>query len=226
MCCVYRVSMSAVPQVEGQRAEQAQARQESAVLAKVDNIRLDQTKRAEALAREANQEELKVALPPGKLATFSCFRGSGLGAIDWSKTLSQQLPTAAQATLIEYNLEAVDGAIAAVRGALASGLSWKELKRLIKSEREAGNPVAALVHSLELEQNRIILLLSNFLDDEEGDDDAITRPATKVVAQKACDDVRLGNLAINPDRPLKSCCCLAGRDRLGPERLRQCTEAL
>lgn len=74
----------------------------------------------------------------------------------------------------------MDGAIAAVRGALASGLNWKELKRLIKAEGQAGNPVATLVHSLELEQNRVTLLLSNFLDEEEGDDDALTRPATKV----------------------------------------------
>ena len=90
-----------------------------------------------------------------------------------------------QASLIEYNLDAVDGAIQAVRGALAGGLNWKELKRLIKSEREAGNPVASIVHSLELEQNRVTLLLSNFLDEEEGDDEAITRPATKVCADSA-----------------------------------------
>lgn len=86
-----------------------------------------------------------------------------------------------QASLIEYNLEAVDGAIGAVRGALAGGLNWKELKRLVKGEKEAGNPVASLIHSLELEQNRITLLLSNFLDEEEGDDEALTRPATKVI---------------------------------------------
>lgn len=85
-----------------------------------------------------------------------------------------------QASLIEYNLEAVDGAIAAVRGALAGGLSWKELKRLIKSERDAGNPVAALIHSLQLEHNRITLALSNLLDEEEEDEEALTRPATLV----------------------------------------------
>ena len=74
----------------------------------------------------------------------------------------------------------MDGAIGAVRTALAGGLNWKELKRLIKTEREAGNPVASIIHSLELEQNRITLLLSNFLDEEEGNDEALTRPATKV----------------------------------------------
>ncbi|KAK9805687.1 hypothetical protein WJX72_012021 [[Myrmecia] bisecta] len=86
----------------------------------------------------------------------------------------------AKANLIEYNLEAVDAAINAVREALAAGLDWRELARMIKDERRAGNPVAGLIDSLQLERNKITLLLSNFLDEEEGDDDALTRPATKV----------------------------------------------
>lgn len=107
-----------------------------------------------------------------------------------------------QASLIEYNLEAVDGAIAAVRSALAGGLNWKELKRLIKSEREAGNPVASLIQSLELEQNRITLLLSNFLDEEEGDDDALMRPATKVVPSCSVSihhTLKLPHLQVDPE---------------------------
>lgn len=47
--------------------------------------------------------------------------------------------------MIEINAEAVDGTINAVRGALARGLSWAELERLIRDEREAGNPVAGLI---------------------------------------------------------------------------------
>ena len=47
--------------------------------------------------------------------------------------------------MIEYNLEAVDG---------------------------------ANISNVTL--NRITLLLSNFLDEEEGNDEALTRPATKV----------------------------------------------
>ncbi len=40
--------------------------------------------------------------------------------------------------------------------------------------------MAALIHSLQLERNGATLLLSNLLDEEDGDDDALTRPATKV----------------------------------------------
>ncbi len=56
-----------------------------------------------------------------------------------------------QATVIEINAEAVDGAINAVRGALAQGLSWAELERLIRDEREGGNPVAGLIRKLSLD---------------------------------------------------------------------------
>ena len=39
--------------------------------------------------------------------------------------------------------------------------------------------VAALIYSLQLERNGATLLLSNLLDEEDGDDDALTRPASK-----------------------------------------------
>ena len=88
---------------------------------------------------------------------------------------------ALQAALIEYNLEAVDAAINAVREALASGLDWRELGQMIKAERRAGNPVAGLIDSLALDKNKITVVLENFLDEEEADDEAMTRPATKVI---------------------------------------------
>ena len=47
-------------QVEGQRAAQAQAQQENAVLSKVEKIRIDQSRRADALGAEAKIEENKV----------------------------------------------------------------------------------------------------------------------------------------------------------------------
>jgi len=89
-----------------------------------------------------------------------------------------------QAALIEYNLEAVDAAINAVREALASGLDWRELGQMIKAERRAGNPVAGLIDSLALDKNKITVVLENFLDEEDADDEAMTRPATKVGSQE------------------------------------------
>lgn len=82
------------------------------------------------------------------------------------------------AELIEYNLEDVDAAILAVRVALANGMSWVDLGRMVKEEKKSGNPVAGLIDKLYLERNCITLLLSNNLD--EMDDDEKTQPADKV----------------------------------------------
>ena len=61
-------------------------------------------------------------------------------------------------------------------------MDWRELDLMIRDERKAGNPVACLIHSLQLESNRITLLLGNYLDDDddEVDEEAMTRPASKV----------------------------------------------
>ncbi|XP_010546948.1 PREDICTED: nuclear export mediator factor NEMF [Tarenaya hassleriana] len=82
------------------------------------------------------------------------------------------------AELIEYNLEDVDAAILAVRVALAKGMSWDDLARMVKEERKSGNPVAGLIDKLYLERNCMTLLLCNNLD--EMDDDEITLPVEKV----------------------------------------------
>ncbi|KDP27972.1 hypothetical protein JCGZ_19052 [Jatropha curcas] len=82
------------------------------------------------------------------------------------------------AELIEYNLEDVDSAILAVRVALAKGMSWEDLTRMVKEEKKLGNPVAGLIDKLYLERNCMTLLLSNNLDDM--DDDEKTLPVDKV----------------------------------------------
>ena len=84
-------------------------------------------------------------------------------------------------TLIEYNLDAVNGVLDAINEALASGMDWRELEVMIKAEKRAGNPVAGMIHSLQLHENSATILLSNYLDADEGDDEALTRPATKVM---------------------------------------------
>ena len=48
-------------QIEGQKAAQAQAQKESAVLSKVEKIRIDQTRRADNLEKEAKVAETKVS---------------------------------------------------------------------------------------------------------------------------------------------------------------------
>lgn len=85
------------------------------------------------------------------------------------------------AELIEYNLEDVDAAILAVRVALANGMNWDDLARMVKEEKKSGNPVAGIIDKLHLERNCMTLLLSNNLD--EMDDDEKTSPADKVILE-------------------------------------------
>ena len=95
-------------------------------------------------------------------------------------TLRQEVDRCVKmAELIEYNLEDVDAAILAVRVALAKGMSWEDLARMVKEEKKSGNPVAGLIDKLHLERNCMTLLLSNDLD--EMDDDEKTLPADKVL---------------------------------------------
>ncbi|KAL4425918.1 hypothetical protein ABPG75_009934 [Micractinium tetrahymenae] len=125
--------------------------------------------------RAAQQQAAKEKAAVGKLEAIRKDHEKRLG------TLGREAESAElKAALIEYNLEAMDAALNAVREAVASGMDWRDLARMIKEERRAGNPVAGLIDSLQLERSRVTLLLSNWLDEEEGDEEAATRPATKV----------------------------------------------
>lgn len=83
-----------------------------------------------------------------------------------------------KAELIEYNLGEVEAAIGAVQSALSTGMDWADLRRMIKDEKKAGNPIAALIASLQLESNQATLLLANNFD--EMDDAQKTLPVDKV----------------------------------------------
>lgn len=96
-----------------------------------------------------------------------------------AEQLAQEVDVSVEkGALIEYNLGDVDAAIRAVCAALANGMNWADLQRMVKEEKKAGNPVAGLIHSMQLEKNQITLLLANNLD--EMDDEQRTTPVMKV----------------------------------------------
>ena len=77
-----------------------------------------------------------------------------------------------KARLLELHKADVDNAVLVVRSALASGMDWEELAALVHAEKENGNPIASLIHSLNLNANRITLELRNYEDEDgEGDED-------------------------------------------------------
>ena len=55
-----------------------------------------------------------------------------------------------------------------MRDALADGMDWGDLARMIETEKVQGNPVAQLVDSIQLEQNMATLILED-VDDNDGD---------------------------------------------------------
>ena len=69
-----------------------------------------------------------------------------------------------KAGLIELNLALVDLVIQTTNEAIASGMSWGDLGRMVAQGRESGNEVAAAIHSLQLEDNRITLSLKDPYD--------------------------------------------------------------
>lgn len=76
------------------------------------------------------------------------------------ENLSREIDTAEQkAIVLQSHLDKVDAAIESVQEGLAAGISWKDLGEMIEMEKDAGNPVAELIHSLKLQKNTIDLSL-------------------------------------------------------------------
>lgn len=78
------------------------------------------------------------------------------------KNLNHDVAQAEQkASILQCNLKQADAAIDSVKEALALGINWSALDEMIVSEKHAGNPVAALIHSLRLDKNAIVLTLDD-----------------------------------------------------------------
>ena len=82
-----------------------------------------------------------------------------------------------QAQVVELNAVNVDKALVVVNSALDSGMDWEQLEQLVQVEQEENrNPIALLIHELDLENDVMILELPNAAatgleEEEEGDED-------------------------------------------------------
>ncbi|CAM9607192.1 unnamed protein product, partial [Phaeothamnion confervicola] len=65
----------------------------------------------------------------------------------------------ASARALEDCAADVEKALAVVRSAVANGIGWAELDALVAAEAAAGNPIAALIQSLDLDNGRVVLRL-------------------------------------------------------------------
>lgn len=84
-----------------------------------------------------------------------------------------------RAQAIEGNIVEVEAALTVINSAIAAAVPWDGLARMVKEEKKNGNPVAEIIHSLQLERNGITLMLEDTfgVDDEseqledDGDED-------------------------------------------------------
>ncbi|PRP86190.1 nuclear export mediator factor Nemf-like [Planoprotostelium fungivorum] len=86
-----------------------------------------------------------------------------------------------KAQLIETNIDAVQQVINIVSSALATSMNWNELARVIKEEKKKGDPFACMIHKLNLEKEKITLVLTpRSLDEEDESEEALTAPSEAV----------------------------------------------
>lgn len=64
-----------------------------------------------------------------------------------------------RAKAIEANILEVDAAVKVLNSAIAASVPWDGLAKMVQDEKKNGNPIAQLIHSLQLEKNQITLRL-------------------------------------------------------------------
>ena len=74
-----------------------------------------------------------------------------------------------KAKLLQTRLSEVQAIIEILTALQQSGIPWKEIWRMIKEEKRAGNPLANIVHSLDFEKE-IVILIFNLLEMQEDQD--------------------------------------------------------
>ena len=83
-----------------------------------------------------------------------------------------------KAGLIEMHSAEVDALLGLLRNGLASSMDWGELQALISDAAKAGDELANMVHSLDLANKSVTLVLTE--EEDDADEEALTRPATAV----------------------------------------------
>lgn len=48
-----------------------------------------------------------------------------------------------------------------------SGISWNDITRMVKDEKKSGNPLANMIHKLNLEKNQVSLLLDAVNEEDD-----------------------------------------------------------
>ncbi len=112
--------------------------------------------------RQKSQIEQQEDAAKKKLESIRADHAQRIHNLNHDVVLAEQ-----KATVLQCNLHKVDAAIDSVREALAAGINWTTLDEMITSEKDAGNPVASLIHSLKLDKNTIVVTLDDLDSDRQ-----------------------------------------------------------
>lgn len=83
----------------------------------------------------------------------------------------EEITSFEKARLIEDNAIDVEAVITVFRSAVAAGMDWNDLGRMLAEEKENGNPLLEIVHSLHLERNEVTVMLTPMnYEGEENDE--------------------------------------------------------
>lgn len=79
-----------------------------------------------------------------------------------------------EAKTVQLNADSVDKALAVINSALDSGMDWDQLEQVVQVEQQQNrNPIALLIHKLELEQDTMILRLPSMTKDSIVDEENV-----------------------------------------------------
>eukprot|EP00536_Pseudo-nitzschia_multiseries_P015154 jgi/Psemu1/217046/e_gw1.831.20.1 len=101
----------------------------------------------------------------------------------FASLIEQQESLLEEAQLVEIHADMVEKALQVVNSALDSGMDWEQLEDLVELEaRQNNNPVAKLIHKLDLENDQMVMRLLRddaiYEDDGDENDDARYRAVT------------------------------------------------
>jgi len=88
------------------------------------------------------------------------------------------------AQIVETHAEDVDRCLGVINGALATGMSWDQLRQLVIVEQNNENPIALLIHKLVLEKDQVVLALPDIDNWDQSDPDSVPPIELAIVSIK------------------------------------------
>ena len=77
------------------------------------------------------------------------------------------------AELVEAHAEDIDRALGVINSALETGMDWEALEQLVSVEQANENPIALLIHKLQLDKDEVVMALPDIDNWDDSDPDSL-----------------------------------------------------